>query len=182
MTRVHRQAGDFQAAVDHWQAALDIDPNQYIWRRRIQQYGPRLDKPYPFYDWVAQSREEIAARGGTPWELAVEPGRSEFAEPLEDISQRGAAGKLPDPEGRIHRDDGEFIDLEMVVVPALIRPGRGSTDSCQFPAAKREQSALEQRTRRAGSLAERTRGLPRRWVASAAYESVGSRQLGREKG
>ncbi|MFQ5926813.1 MAG: hypothetical protein ACE5MH_05200, partial [Terriglobia bacterium] len=48
----YRQATDFQNAVAHWGKALDTDPNQYIWRRRIQQYGPRLDKPYPFYDWV----------------------------------------------------------------------------------------------------------------------------------
>ena len=39
----HRRAGDAQAAVKHWGQALAIDPNQYIWRRRIQQYGPRLD-------------------------------------------------------------------------------------------------------------------------------------------
>ena len=48
----HRQLEDFRKAVEHWDQALDIDPNQYIWRRRIQQYGPRLDKPYSFYDWV----------------------------------------------------------------------------------------------------------------------------------
>jgi tetratricopeptide (TPR) repeat protein len=43
--------GDFQGAIDSWGKALDLDPNQYIWRRRIQQYGPRLDQPYSFYDW-----------------------------------------------------------------------------------------------------------------------------------
>ena len=32
---------DFQRAVDLWSQAVSIDPNQYIWRRRIQQYGPR---------------------------------------------------------------------------------------------------------------------------------------------
>lgn len=58
-----RQAGDFQKAVEEWSAALEIDPNQYIWRRRIQQYGPRLDKPYSFYDWVTTARKDIAARG-----------------------------------------------------------------------------------------------------------------------
>ena len=40
-----RQPGDFAVAIDRWQDALAINPNQYIWRRRIQQYGPRLDKP-----------------------------------------------------------------------------------------------------------------------------------------
>ena len=62
---VTSQAGDFQAAVDHWGAALRLNPNQYIYRRRIQQYGPRLTKPYPFYDWIKQARSDIAARGGT---------------------------------------------------------------------------------------------------------------------
>ena len=32
---------DFQTAVDHWTIARQIEPNQYIWRRRIEQYGPR---------------------------------------------------------------------------------------------------------------------------------------------
>jgi len=39
-----RQPGDFRQAVEHWERALALDLNQYIWRRRIQQYGPRLDK------------------------------------------------------------------------------------------------------------------------------------------
>ena len=61
----------FQRAIDAWGQALAIDPNHYIWRRRIQQYGPRLIKPYPFYDWVEQAAREIRARGETPVELAV---------------------------------------------------------------------------------------------------------------
>lgn len=46
----YRKTSDFFMAINHWAKALELDPNQYIWRRRIQQYGPRLDKPYPFYD------------------------------------------------------------------------------------------------------------------------------------
>ncbi|HZD22192.1 MAG TPA: hypothetical protein VE569_02150, partial [Acidimicrobiia bacterium] len=67
-----RQAGDFTNAVDVWGQALNADPNQYIWRRRLQQYGPRLAKPYPFYDWVPQARADIEARGEHPTELVVE--------------------------------------------------------------------------------------------------------------
>ncbi|MEL6527368.1 MAG: hypothetical protein AAFQ07_16825, partial [Chloroflexota bacterium] len=63
----YRQEGDFTNAVTHWTAALNHDPNNYIWRRRIQQYGPRLDKPYSFYDWVSDARSEIEARGETPF-------------------------------------------------------------------------------------------------------------------
>ncbi|MFQ5677507.1 MAG: hypothetical protein ACE5G1_16580, partial [bacterium] len=76
------QFEDFQAAVENWVKALEIDPNQYIWRRRIQQYGPRLDKPYPFYDWVPKARREIKERGERPVELLVEPGGAEYARPV----------------------------------------------------------------------------------------------------
>lgn len=61
-----RRPGDFQGAARRWAAALDSDPNQYVWRRRIQQFGPRLDKPYPFYDWVEEARAAIRARGELP--------------------------------------------------------------------------------------------------------------------
>ena len=67
---------DFQAAVENWGQALQLDPNQYIWRRRIQQYGPRLDKPYPFYDWVAEAERAIRARGERPDRIAGAAGGS----------------------------------------------------------------------------------------------------------
>ncbi len=138
-----RQPGDFERAVEQWSAALEIDPNQYIWRRRIQQYGPRLDKPYPFYDWVGTARKEIAARGETPVPLAVEPSGAEIAHPFDGVypeplrfaqgrsrrkgerAQGGpekafapaAIAREPDPQGRILRDDGQFIKVEAVIVP-----------------------------------------------------------------
>jgi tetratricopeptide (TPR) repeat protein len=120
-----RRAGDFQAAVDAWKAALDLDPNQYIWRRRIQQYGPRLDKPYPFYDWVPQARQEIAARGEVPPPLIVEPGGAEFAQPQTEI-QAATEHQQPDASGRVYRDDGELIALETVLAPSSIRPGEAT--------------------------------------------------------
>jgi len=52
-----RKPGDVQKAVEHWENALGLNPNQYIWRRRIQQFGPRLDKPYDFYFWVEQAQK-----------------------------------------------------------------------------------------------------------------------------
>ncbi|MBI4539385.1 MAG: tetratricopeptide repeat protein [Gemmatimonadetes bacterium] len=115
--------GDFQQAVDHWSVALDLDPNQYIWRRRIQQYGPRLDKPYPFYDWVAQARDEIRARGEEPSPLVVEPRGSEFAAPAQEFVTSVDSGAEPDPGGRVLRDEGEFINVEVIVVPPRVAPG-----------------------------------------------------------
>jgi tetratricopeptide (TPR) repeat protein len=117
-----RQPGDFAAAIESWQRALDLEPNQYIWRRRIQQYGPRLNKPYPFYDWVAEAREAIRERGDTPAPLVVEPGEAELAQPTR-VFVAGDEAAEPDPEGRILRDQGDFIRLEAVLVPPAISPG-----------------------------------------------------------
>ncbi len=119
----HRQAEDFQKAVEHWGKALDIDPNQYIWRRRIQQYGPRLDKPYSFYDWVRNARREIEARGEIPAQLVVEPGGAEFAYPSESFQTAEAIKEEPDLGGRILRDEKNFIKVETTVVPSSVGAG-----------------------------------------------------------
>ena len=108
------RSGDFQAAIDHWAAARRIDPNQYIWRRRIQQYGPRLDKPYPFYTWVDQAREAIVARGETPVELVADLTGAELARNQRGFDP-GDEAEAPDAEGRIHRDEDGLVALETAV-------------------------------------------------------------------
>ncbi|MCZ6574511.1 MAG: hypothetical protein O7C98_15240 [Planctomycetota bacterium] len=116
-----RQPHDAQDAVDAWTEALQMEPNQYIWRRRLQQYGPRLDKPYNFYSWVAQARKDIRARGEEPVALVSEPAGSEIAAPA-----RGPTGapvmKDLDPEDKIHHDDGR-IQIESLATPRRVRPG-----------------------------------------------------------
>ncbi len=114
--------GDFQSAVASWSAALQTNPNQYIWRRRIQQYGPRLMKPYPFYDWVAEAREAIEARGEKPVELPVEPGGAEIARPARSFNTE-SAGDEPDADGRITRDERGLVDVDVTVVPGSVQPG-----------------------------------------------------------
>lgn len=119
-----RQNGDFRRAVDHWGRAVDIDPNQYIWRRRIQQYGPRLEKPYAFYDWVTTAREEIAARGETPITLPVEPRGAEIALPSKAFEGQGSAVDAPPRNAeRIRRDQEGMVLVETTVVPRTIAPG-----------------------------------------------------------
>jgi hypothetical protein len=118
-----RRADDFQRGVEYWMKALEMDPNQYIWRRRIQQYGPRLDKPYPFYDWVATARQEIEARGEKPVPLLVEPGGAEFASPLKVFAPDQPARQQPDAHGRVLRDNEGFIRPETALVPAAVAPG-----------------------------------------------------------
>lgn len=120
-----RRAGDFSDAVNAWSRALEADPNQYIWRRRLQQYGPRLAKPYPFYDWVPRAREDIAARGEQPTELVVEPHGAEFAQPASEIQERDSLEREPepDPEALIRTDEKGLVEVETVVIPSNPRPG-----------------------------------------------------------
>jgi hypothetical protein len=117
-----RLAGDVQRAVEHWQQALALSPNVYIWRRRLQQFGPRLDKPYDFYFWVDEARRDILARGEKPVELAAEPAGSEVAPPAKGVPGTAPSIPDPDPQGRIVRDRG-LVTLEPSVVPARVRPG-----------------------------------------------------------
>jgi len=118
-----RRDGDFSKAIEHWADALEIDPNQYIFRRRIQQYGPRLDKPYSFYDWVNTARAEVEARGEVPSPLVVEPRGAEFAHPTESFTPSEAPEAEPDPRGRVLRDESQFITIETIAVPPVIEPG-----------------------------------------------------------
>jgi hypothetical protein len=111
------QPGDFQAALDAWAAALAVNPNQYIWRRRIQQYGPRMDKPYPFYSWVDQAVAELAEQQGGSPDWIADLTAAERAEPRRgSIAPEGTgdAPLSPDPAGLIDRDSG-WMTLETAV-------------------------------------------------------------------
>jgi tetratricopeptide (TPR) repeat protein len=133
-----RRPGDFQAAIDAWGRALKLDPNQYIWRRRIEQYGPRLSKPYAFYDWVTQAKQEVARRGETPVSLKVEPYGSELASPVRDVLAEASPAVEPDPKGQVHRDKQPLIEAEVAVVPARLYPGRAARVHITFrPSAAR---------------------------------------------
>ncbi|OHB65510.1 MAG: hypothetical protein A2168_00975 [Planctomycetes bacterium RBG_13_50_24] len=114
---------DFQTAVDHWTIARQIEPNQYIWRRRIEQYGPRATKPYPFYDWVQSAAREIRARGDQPVELTVLPTSSEIADPDSSPDNEQLDAEPPDPQGRIIRDKLHLILSEVTVIPPRVKPG-----------------------------------------------------------
>ena len=117
-----RKDGDFQQASSHWTRALELNPNQYIWRRRIPQYGPRLEKPYAFFDWVEQARREIRDRGGEPPPLRVEPRGAELSSPVVELASSTEA-KEPDPLGRIVRDTRRHVLANVTTVPAVARPG-----------------------------------------------------------
>ena len=82
----------------------------------------RLDKPYPFYDWVSEARAAIEARGESPVPLGVEPGGAEFARPAATFAA-GEARVEPDAGGRIYRDAGEFVEIERLTVPTRVTAG-----------------------------------------------------------
>ena len=93
---------DFALASAAWSRALELRPSQYIWRRRIQQFGPRLDKPYAFYDWVDEARAAITARGETPIELAIALTGSE----------RNSRGEFTTASGEVEPDPDALIPLD----------------------------------------------------------------------
>jgi len=161
-----RRPGDFQAAVDAWSHALELDPNQYIWRRRIEQYGSRLTKPYSFYDWVVQARAEISRRGKTPVSLVVEPYGSELAGPVREVLSEAAASVEPDPKGQIHRDEQRLIEAEVVVVPSRVGPGR----------AARVHLAFRPNAARAGHWNNESTPL-RVWIGGAEGWTISARLL-----
>lgn len=115
-------SADFSAAIESWTKALELDPNQYIYRRRLEQYGPRLTKPYPFYDWVRKAREDILARGEKPYSLVVEPRGAEIAGRSRKFDQTTATN--PDPNGRIDREKTASIEIQTSCVPLKVVPGR----------------------------------------------------------
>lgn len=119
-TDTERQPDDFAHAIEHWTTALGINPNQYIWRRRIQQWGPRLDKPYSFYDWVVTARTDIRERGDEPVELTVEPSGAEFAQRAREFVSTTEVEE-GEPAQAIALDDTPLIIAESVVVPTTAR-------------------------------------------------------------
>ena len=127
---------DFEQASQLWTAARQINPNQYIWRRRIEQYGPRLEKPYPFYDWVPTAIAEIEKRGEKPVELKVALSGSEIAKRSGKFVKDESAAKNPDPNNKITRDTA-LIQLRPTVVPSKIAPFKTNRRGQKIPGVAR---------------------------------------------
>jgi hypothetical protein len=111
----------FTRAISNWESALQLNPNQYIYRRRIEQYGPRLKKPYSFYDWIHDARRDVSDRGETPQTLLVEPNGAEFAQRAKHMTV-DSSSQNPDPQNRITRDR-EFVQVHVNSVPSKPKPG-----------------------------------------------------------
>ncbi len=116
---------EFDQASICWTKALAQNPNQYIWRRRIEQYGPRQKKPYPFYDWIDDAIAEIRERGEDPIELKVALTQSEMAGRSKPDYE--AEFENPDPESKITLDENEYIRVESTLVPGTAKAGEPAT-------------------------------------------------------
>lgn len=137
----HAQPGDFQAAADAWHRALNAMPNQYIWRRRIQQWGPRLDKPYAFYDWVSRAIEGVAARGETAVRVLTPLSGSEIADKSREVpSADQKEAVAPDPTGKVERDEGQLVRIHTA---AVLHTGGAGTKPRTPRGATRVHVALE---------------------------------------
>ncbi|KAA3608102.1 MAG: hypothetical protein DWQ01_13590 [Planctomycetota bacterium] len=117
----NRRPGDFQKAIQAWTEALRLFPQNYIWRRRLQQYGPSLEKPYPFYPWIEEARAAIQARGQQPQPLRVEPEGAELVYPKRP--QVGEEIPPADPQGKLARDTSPWVEVEWAIAPSPIKPG-----------------------------------------------------------
>ena len=106
---------DLQGSIDAWFEALLQRPNQYVWRRRIQQWGPALDKPYAFYDWVPLAVAELDARGEATRPLRVPLSGSELAARSRSVPVPRGDATDPDPDGRVTRDPGQLVRVEHAV-------------------------------------------------------------------
>jgi hypothetical protein len=116
--------GTAQKAVKHWERALQINPKQYIWRRWLQQYGPRSDQPYNFYSWIDKARTQIRQRGEEPISLEVEPPRANVASQKDNVGiEEADAIPDPDPEGDIMRDRAPLVEVSPLATPVRVRPG-----------------------------------------------------------
>lgn len=113
---------DFQNAVQGWSQALKLAPNNYIYRRRVQQYGPNMKKPYPFYNWVEQARKDIRARGEEPHKLIAEPRGAELATPSRSFVVGESSIEEPDPTDQITRDSS-LVHAKTVVAPYPVIAG-----------------------------------------------------------
>jgi hypothetical protein len=112
----------FTRALIYWRRALEADPSNYIWRRRLQQYGPRLDKPYPFYDWIKTARRELWAKGINPRLLLAEPMGAEIAQPLKQGAPSAGKFPHPDPDNKLSRDLVDIVKCGTFVVPHTRNP------------------------------------------------------------
>lgn len=122
-----RQLTDFSESIAHWETALRLDPNQYIWRRRIQQYGPLLEKPYPFYDWVDTAIQKINDRGENPINGNFVLTESEKARPSKDqklIKSKAGNRAAPDPLNRLQKGNGRYASVKVATIPSHPSPGQ----------------------------------------------------------
>ena len=95
----------------------------------MEQYGPRAEKPYPFYTWVDQAVKEIKERGEKPVELKVVLTASEKAEKARFAEDKGEVTN-PGPKSKI-TTDSSMVKLRSTVVPGVATIMKSRTRSAK---------------------------------------------------
>ncbi|MFN0059638.1 MAG: hypothetical protein ACKVX7_14370 [Planctomycetota bacterium] len=114
-------AGDFRSAMQMWTRAIELDPENAIWRARLEQFGPRAQQPFPFYDWVPVATRAIRARGEEPRPLSAAFTHAELAQPTR--ASAAVETEEPDLRGRIVRDSHLVVEVDSAFAPARLERG-----------------------------------------------------------
>lgn len=115
-------AGDFRSAMQMWTRAVELDPQNSIWRARLEQFGPRVNQPFPFYDWVPVATRAIRARHEEPLPLSASFTNAELAQPSLARAVVEAPTE-PDLHGRIVRDSHLVVEVDSAFAPARLERG-----------------------------------------------------------
>ena len=126
---------DFQQSVRAWTRSLNLDRRNYIFRRRVEQYGPAMAKPYPFYDWVERARAEVGERGDTPSALASEPAGAELAARASFQAAADDQEEEPDPGDDLDLDEG-LVAVQAAIAPCPALPGQSVRVAVQLTPSK----------------------------------------------
>ena len=86
------------------------------------------------------ARKEITARGEEPAVLAAEPSGAEFAKRIRKFESDPDKQKQPDPEGKVDRDQDGLIEIQSVVIPGKVNPGKSTRVHVQLRTTSKEDS------------------------------------------
>jgi tetratricopeptide (TPR) repeat protein len=117
--RPDHQNGDFQAAIDAWRKAVELQPENQVFTARLLQYGPSVDRPGQFYAWIAEAEKAVKQKGETPVKLSVEPTVMELAHPAGKSAGESEPASKDDPGDKAKKDGDNLVRVEQAVVRGI---------------------------------------------------------------
>ena len=108
--------GDFQAAINAWQKAVSMQPDNEIFAARLLQFGPSVNKPGAYYSWIEAAEKAIKERGDTPVKLSVEPTTMELAHPSRKFASKSDPPPKDDGGEQTRKDAENLVRTEYTIV------------------------------------------------------------------